>query len=256
MIGQKRLQLQIGSYDYQTLPQSLLLEGESGCGKHTLLKELSQRFNVPVVDITKNLKYEYLSALFTQALPTIYLVEGNALSNKESNALLKFLEEPPANAKIAVLCAHKQALLETIQNRCFLLSFDKYTKEELLNFTSDENILKYASTPGQILELSKNDLTSVLNFCKLIIDNIGSASIPNTLSITNKFAEDNEEGYDITIFFRILLNEFVSRAINAKEKKYIDAYFLTSKFCAELNLGSNKKKLLEMYLLNLKKTLR
>ena len=40
MIGQKRLQLQIGSYDYQTLPQSLLLEGESGCGKSTIGRQL------------------------------------------------------------------------------------------------------------------------------------------------------------------------------------------------------------------------
>lgn len=256
MIGQNRLQSQIWSYDYQTLPQSILIEGESGCGKHTLVKLISERFNVPVEDITKNLKYEYLSELFAKVRPAIYLVDGRELTSKDENALLKFLEEPPSIAKVIVICENRNTLLDTIQNRCSVFSFDRYTEEELGNFTSNKEILKYASTPGQVMELEKNNLTSVVDFCKLIIDSIGGASIPNTLSIINKFNIENEDGYDVALFFRIFLKEITDRVVESKESRYINAYFLTSKLCDNLKSGANKRRLLEVYLLELKKTLR
>ena len=110
------------------------------------------------------------------------------------------------------------------------------------------------------MELEKNNLTSIVDFCKLIIDNIGTASIPNTFSIVNRFNLDNgdgyKDGYDIVLFFKIFLKEIVDRVIDTKESKYVSAYFVTSKFCEKLKSGANKTRLLESYLLELKKTLR
>lgn len=256
MIGQNNLKSKIRSYDYLTLPQSILIEGESGCGKHLLVEEISKRFDVDVEDITEHLKYEYLSELFTKALPMIYLVDGSSLTPKDENALLKFLEEPPTVAKVIVLCENRNELLETIQNRCFVLSFDRYTSEELMNFTGNAELLRYASTPGQVIELEKNNLTSVVNLCNLIIDNIGCASIPNALSLVKKFNVDGEDGYDIKLFFRIFLSEIRDRSVANVDNKYSNAYFLTSEFCRDLKSTANKRRLLESYLLNLKKTLR
>lgn len=257
MIGQTTLQNKLYSFSYSALPQSIMIEGEFGCGKHLLVNEMSEHYGVDVEDLTKKLKYEYLSSLFSRSIPYIYFVTGDSLQPKEQNSLLKFLEEPPNVAKVIVLCENKNNLLETIQNRCSIFSFGQYSEEELLNFTADKLVLKYAKTPGQVIELEKNNLTSVEKLCITIIENIGIASIPNTLSLTKKFKFGEEEGYNIDLFSNILIEKVKDKFIECNDKKYSDAYFIVSKFCNDLKFPTvNKKKLFESFLINLKKTLR
>jgi RNAse (barnase) inhibitor barstar len=91
----------------------------------------------------------------------------------------------------------------------------------------------------------------------MIIDNIGVASIPNTLSLSNKFNFEDEKGYNLDVFFKVFIEELKNKLVSIKDEKYTAAYFLTSEFCSNLKLlNVNKKKLFETYILALKKTLR
>ena len=261
MIGQVNLQKKLNSYDYSTLPQSIMIEGGRGCGKHLLLNELCIRLGVESENITKNLDYEYLSQLFSRVNPIIYVVDGSDIQAKEQNALLKFLEEPPEIAKVIILCENRNNLLSTIQNRCILFSFEPYTKDDLKNFTDNENLLQYVSTPGQVLELTNYDFKSILDLCNLIIDKIGVASIANILSLADKF--DADGGFDSTIFFSIFQKILKDKLIEKKRddvydnQRFLNAYTLTARLRYNLKLPSaNKKKLIEHYLLELKRFLR
>ena len=43
-----------------TLPRTLMLLGEFGCGKHTLVKHISEKFNIMIEDISGYLFKSYL----------------------------------------------------------------------------------------------------------------------------------------------------------------------------------------------------
>ena len=53
--NQRKLNAILENLTMSTLPRSLILLGDRGCGKHTLVKELSEKLSLEVVDITDSL---------------------------------------------------------------------------------------------------------------------------------------------------------------------------------------------------------
>ena len=64
MVGQVKLLQLIDRYiDTGTLPRTLLLEGDYGCGKHTVTSYISEKLGLPVLDITETLSLELLEQI-------------------------------------------------------------------------------------------------------------------------------------------------------------------------------------------------
>lgn len=63
--------------------------------------------------------------------------DANLLTTEAQNALLKFLEEPPAHMIILLVTESLQSLLPTIQSRCFLITLLK--SEETKNSLSEDD---------------------------------------------------------------------------------------------------------------------
>lgn len=251
MIGQRELLEKLNSYTLSSLPHSILLEGERGCGKHTLFSLLVTKFSVDTEVITEKLDYEYISTLFTRVSPFFCLVDG-VPTERAQNALLKFLEEPPALCYVFILCENRNEYLETVQNRCTHFKFQPYSKDELKQFTTDESVLEYATTPGQIIEFSKIDMTEMISLCDTILQKISGASIPNTLTLSSKFNFGKDPTkFSIELFCRLLLKKSFSYVL--ADENYARAYFIISELCSKLNIPSiDKKKLFESKLLDLK----
>ncbi len=229
MVGQKKLLDKFNSYSLTTLPHSILLVGDGGCGKHTLIKEFASKFEVEVVDISSNISLELIEEISNVVVPTIYIIDSSKITEKNQNALLKFLEEPSMYAYIFILTTSKSILLNTIINRCVVFEFAPYTKEELKTFLGkeDESILDICTTPGQVQSLHITKLGELKQLCNTIITKIGKANYSNTLSIVKKInLKDEYDKFDINVFFNTLLNEILSAYSNSQDVKLFEMYNL------------------------------
>lgn len=269
--GQDKLLDRINKFNYETFPQSSIIEGTTGCGKHTLVEYLSDKFNIPIEDISGKISNDMIMDIYTKPNPTLYVIDMLQLNKSKridivQNSLLKFIEEPPTNSKVIILCENKDNLLPTIQNRCQIFSFEKYNYIRLKQFTEDndiklesEDLFCVYDTPGKLLNLTNEHCFSELkSLVDKVIDNIVRASIPNILTIPSKLNFDNSDGYDIDVFLHLmrtsLLNRMTDCSISNEEFNYLKKqYTCTCKVCEKIKMFNvNKKALFENYLMELK----
>lgn len=254
MIGQQELVNKFNSYTLETLPHTILLLGDKGCGKHLLVKELSTRLNIPVVDMSNSINLETIENAMLNPFNSFYIIDTTQLNERQQNVILKFIEEPNERTYIFLLCENKATLLNTIINRCIPFVFKPYTKEELSQFTKeqDDKLFKFCKTPGQLKEMSIQKLNDLELLCDNIINKIGRASITNALTIANKLNyKDNYDKFDVNVFFEMLmfkaLEHYKNNNINAKS-----IYFLTDSYYKKAKDNRlNKQQLIENMLLNM-----
>lgn len=269
--GQDKLLDRINKFNYETFPQASIIEGTTGCGKHTLVEYLSDKFNIPIEDISGKISNDMIMDIYTKPNPTLYVIDMLQLNKSKridivQNSLLKFIEEPPTNSKVIILCENKDNLLPTIQNRCQIFSFEKYNYIRLKQFTEDndiklesEDLFCVYDTPGKLLNMTNEVCFSELkSLVDKVIDNIVRASIPNILTIPSKLNFDNSDGYDIDVFLHLmrtsLLNRMTDCSISNEEFNYLKKqYTCTCKVCEKIKMFNvNKKALFENYLMELK----
>ena len=148
--GQDKLIQKIYNLNLDTFPRTLMLLGEEGSGKHSIVSIISDHLNLPIDDITESISLEKLNEIELRIEPHIYILSVNSISLKEENTILKFLEEPLKNSFIILLANGKDGLLPTILNRCQVWPLEKYKKvllKELFPEASDD-ILDICNTPG------------------------------------------------------------------------------------------------------------
>lgn len=257
IVNQDRILDYINSKSIDTLPKTILLEGKSGSGRHTIAKYIADKFNLIINDISECITLDTINEAYLKIEPYLYIIDCNKLSNKNENTLLKFLEEPLKNSFIILITENKYSLINTIVNRCFLITLKPYSKECLKSFITNteytDEILGICETPGDVITLQNYDISALFDFCIKIFDKIHIASYANTLSISDKIAFKSEKDkYDVNIFWRILLKVSYVRVVNNLPNS-IKQYELTNKFFNRLVIRNiDKKYLLEQYLINLK----
>ena len=258
MVGQLKLLQTIDRYiSSKTFPRTLLLEGPWGCGKHTLVEELSTKLNIDIEDITDSLTLETLDNISISTSPRIYLINSSIISIKEQNIILKFLEEPLKNSYIILLCEVKNKLIPTVLNRCVCLTFESYTENELRNFLSEsmsEDIFSLAHTPGMVMKLQSSPVDMMVSLATQIFEKLRVASYSNILTIPNKlyYKESKEDLLEFDLFIYVLLN--VAYKLYAAGKITYNEYICTDQLynaCAILNI--NKQQLFEHYIVSLKR---
>lgn len=236
MVGQDRIIEIINKLSIDTFPRTLMLEGDDGCGKHTLCSIIGKKLGLDCVDITNSLTLDTIWDICEKVEPYIYIIDTKSISIREENVVLKFLEEPLKNAFIIVLCTRRDLLLDTIQNRCVVWTLDKYTKDTLGQFLPNENeskdfILELCNTPGQVIKMCQEDVLSMKNLAVKIFLNIGHATLPNTLTLLNHVAFKGEKDkFDYNVFFTILLH---SAYTLVKENKVTDTIYSETKALIE-----------------------
>ena len=269
MIGQKRLLNFINSFNFSTFPNASIFLGETGCGKHTLVKYISDKFDVDAVDISENINLDTINEIYVSQQPQFYICNLFYVTNiiRSQNILLKLLEEPPENSKIIIINDNIEELLDTIKNRCMVFDFEPYSISELRQFAEQNNInilnddiLNILNTPGKVLHYDEvaeyySDLNTLVN---KILDYIGRASVPNSLSIVDKFDFSDKESYKFLTFIGLLKKQLLTRIMDNKISRqevrlYIRAYTITQEFLSAYKIKNiNKKQQFEHYILTLK----
>lgn len=263
MIGQDKLLNRIAQYTWESFPSAVILEGAFGCGKHTLCQQLANTFEVLTYDMSLDVTDDFILACYTKRIPILYYIDINkVLTAKQDfvvqNALLKFIEEPPEGAKIIILCNNRNQLLITIQNRCQIFVFEKYSHDELQQFTSQpftDMLFDIYDTPGKILSItSTQSTTDLIALCTNIVENIHKASIPNVLTILKRLDLGGGEGYNLQIFIACIKHVLLDKLKTSTENiKYFKYYQLTKQLSEQLTLlNINVSLLVEHYLLELK----
>lgn len=233
MVGQDKLKARLmGCWDVSELPNSIILIGEVGCGKHTLANEVASYYGLPLVDITKSISPESIEQIYLNPTQAFYLVDLDGTTEKGQNALLKFVEEPLANSHLVLLSSSRGRVLGTILNRCVPYEFAPYTEEELRGFMKGEGdeVLALCATPGQIISLNEKSLAGLNGLCDNMVRNIGKARYPNALSIAKKINyKDEYDKYDLKVFLKCLRLHLMKDYIDTNSKASYDMYGMVCK---------------------------
>lgn len=257
MLFQERLLARIDDLiATKNLPRTIMLEGQYGCGKHTVAKYIADKLKFELLDITTTLNLETMQNITLSVTPRVYFIDGTKITVKEQNIILKFLEEPLKNAYIILTCENKNSLLNTVINRCVVFEFEVYTKEQLKAFLEEgmnPNILYYADTPGRVKLLSEHKIDDMAQLSMKILTQIKDANYSNILKIpANINFTDKAELFDFTVFTYILI--FVACELYKNGQIPFKVFNHTSKFyndCSILRIG--KQHLFEHYLISLKR---
>lgn len=260
MVGQTQLIESLrGLIDSKLLPRTLLLEGPSGCGKHTLAYELAEYMHLTYRDITESLTLETLESIQLSPIPCMYIINASNISIKEQNTILKFLEEPLKTSYICVLVESKHRLLNTVLNRCYVRTFTGYSEDELLPFWKDSAIkshpvAKYANTPGRILQMQDTDAVACWEMAHKVLQKTAIANYANILTIPSKFYyKESKDGLlDFELF--AYLFSYAAKEDYQETKINFKQFELVRKFHNDLWIPNiNKQTLFEHFLIEYKR---
>lgn len=255
--GQDYLYDLFDEMSYSELPHSILLNGESGCGKHTFSQYIADKFNLNLFNITKDISADLLDELSLRSVASLYVVDIDLLNDKQQSKLLKFLEDYNDFTYVCVISSNLSNVLKTIRNRCISYKFNNINYElkkkyavKYFNQADIEVICKFCDTVGQMIRLQSQDFTKIKDLSENIINNIARANISNALSIANKFNYgDTYDQIDVELFFRIMLDTISSYFI--QNKIDLDYYTLTLNYLVKLeDKRLNRKDLIESFLLD------
>lgn len=243
MIGQKKLIEKLKSYTIDSFPRSVILLGEEGMGKHTLLNYIKNDIlKLPVRDITDNLDKEFIDKIYLNPTPFIYVIDFSKITEKESNAMLKLIEEPSDTSFLILLVENKNSVLNTILNRCIIFELEHYSREELSEFAKNcknkDLILNVIHSPGKIINSNVDSyIEDLQNLCSVIVTKLNKANYLNTLTIVDKINyKDEYNKFDMFIFMDCLIYNLFSDFVYNKNKASYNMY---------LYLNDMRKKLLD-----------
>ena len=209
MIGQAKLKRELERYGLNDLPHTIMFRGDDGCGKHVIVKELTDRLGIELVDITNDLNFETISSIYEKASLCAYVIDLSESNDRQQNAILKLLEEPVSNSYIFVLVERNGHVLDTITNRCVIFDFEPYSDEELLATQPKgrdySKSIAFCRTPGRLLQTNESTIDDCELLCEAIVTRIGMSRLPNALTIAKRVnCKDEYDKIDFRMFIDVL----------------------------------------------------
>ena len=210
VIGQEKLVKALEGYTLETAPKTILFLGQSGCGKSWIANAFAKQLDLEVVVVQPDSTAEKLIEYYQCPIHKMYLIDLKDIVEKDQNKFLKFIEEPSKTMNIILMAESTVGILPTILNRCVKYVFEPYTPEQLKQFDwavncSEEIAYEICKTPGQLLELSADNLDQALGLCMAIVSSVDKANYANTLSIVTKInLKDDAKKIDFKLFFDLM----------------------------------------------------
>ena len=281
MIGQANLQSRIEQLiKNHNFPRFSIFVGPKGSGKKTFAHDLERLFNnwrvssdhvnvYELPDVKIDTVREMITQSYKQIMTMLYIIpDADNMSNAAKNALLKVTEEPPNEAYFIMTLEDENNTLETIRSRGTVFHMDRYTPNEIEEYTAyvygvtDERVMQLtkelSDTPGDVDTFANMGILEFYDYVELVVDNIAEVSLANAFKIPSKVAlKEDVEGYDLKLFWKAVASVMLDRAKqrgNSKELvKYCDGYSVTSKYLQKLRIkGINRSMLMDNWILEIR----
>jgi replication-associated recombination protein RarA len=205
VIGQTKLMSIIDSYTIQTLPKALMLIGQAGCGKHTISRYISEKFDLDYIEIDENVSSVDIENFLYSTISTLYVIDLTKFSEKQQNTVLKFIEEPSKSVYVVLTACSEAGVLNTVLNRCIKYAFEPYTKQEVEQITGtavNEQAFTIFKTPGKLLNMTDSSFNNIITLADSLVKNIHVAKYANALVISTKINyKDLYNKVDFNLFF-------------------------------------------------------
>ena len=258
VIGQEKLVKALEGYTLETAPKTILFLGQSGCGKSWIANAFAKQLDLEVVVVQPDSTAEKLIEYYQCPINKMYLIDLKDIVEKDQNKFLKFIEEPSKTMNIILMAESTVGILPTILNRCVKYVFEPYTPEQLKQFDwavncSEEIAYESCKTPGQLLELSADNLDQALGLCRAIVSSVGKANYANTLSIVTKInLKDDAKKIDFKLFFDLMTYAaFDDYKKNNNELSFKIYLYTIRQQAKALNINVAKEAFLLNYLVNI-----
>lgn len=264
MIGQKILLETIDKMTLDNLPRFIVITGAKGQGKRTLMCEIALKLEIPFVNFGIKIDEirEMIEMAYKQTEPIIYVIaDADKMSIGAKNSLLKIIEEPPNNAYFIITLQNINNTLPTIKSRCLQLDMENYTDNELMemidkivpNSSQLEKaiLLDCCNNYHQIELLNKYGIEEFYRYIEKVVNNIYKVQSANSFKIAEKLdIKDDENGYDIDLFFNTFQNVCLDNALGIIDStdedlkqdylNYLESNKITSKYRQKLRINRNK----------------
>lgn len=278
MIGQGNIQKIISmAIEEDTFPSFLILTGVKGSGKKTLIKEYiypklaESGFGRYWLPDTKIESIREMIRMANKISNTVFILpDADGMSVPAKNAMLKVVEELPNNNIFIMTLEDINNTLPTIKSRASVYTMDSYTREELKEYCIGKFLidsgeldlcLDIAKVPRDIDLLVMMQITTFYKYVQLVIDNISKVSGSNSFKIADKVAiKEDEEGYDLCLFWKAFIRECNDRAVLNFEKDEIPkglSYLFWSRETSRVLVrsrikGINRQMLFDTWILNVR----
>lgn len=266
MIGQTSFIKFINNLELNNFPRSILLLGNKGCGKKSLIDNIIvPKLGYDIKDLTDRIDQETIEKMYIDPIPCIYRFDLRQLTIKEQNMLLKIVEEPPKGSYLIFMEINKSNVIPTLLNRCQIWEFLPYSKTELEIFLENEAqrfILDFCSTPGEVIEyrnISFQTYTEIKSICEKMVSAIATANFANILTISDRidFKGNDDSKWNIDFFCKILLKVVTDTVLSTPSSCFSLLYIRTNLLNQALRISNiNKQHLFENYLFDIKKIMK
>ncbi|MBQ9965421.1 MAG: DNA polymerase III subunit delta' [Clostridia bacterium] len=273
LIGNKRVEEAVlSAISANRIPHAIIIEGEGGLGKHTLaafiakaavcegeekpcgkcsnchLAEVGSHPDIITVAAEKGKKSITIDAVREmrsdayvkphKAGKKVFIIDGaDTLREDSQNALLKVLEEPPADIVFLLIAESKNRLLTTIISRCVILSLSAPERSDAAKYICEKN--PQVSLDAALYALDNNfgsigaalgDLTGKKSEIKTCAQEfLKAALIPDEwamLSSTVKFANDRVFVDRFTLQLKLCVAEMMRKnASNVRLSRKLLRYY-------------------------------
>lgn len=266
MIGQEQLLKKIDSeISNDTFPRFCIITGPKGSGKKTLCQYIIGRLHTVGYEV--GIKVDEIRAMiydaYTVSEPIVYLIQdADTMSMSSRNALLKVVEEPPKNAYFIMTLQDLSNTLPTIKSRARAYRMDSYSVSEISEYSVDRynsayrDTLKYirksCTTPGDVDLLESYNIKAFYDYVNLVVDNIAECEPANAFKSSFKLAIKSDEGYELTIFWKVFMSICFDK-LKEDWEKYSIGIKVTSKYLRQVEkLGVNKQQLYDMWVFDIR----
>ena len=218
MIGQEYLRNQLKSIYGDPKPRFLLLVGDKGSGKKTVLYDVFSSSALYIIGMdNKAISIDQVRGLIETANRmhnTLFVIfDIDRISINAQNALLKIVEEPPNDNCFIATASNSGNVLPTIKSRAQTLYMDKYStleKQKIAESVIDNkyhdkivDIVQICETPGDIITICSYGPEEFMDYIYSLYNNLPSSGLTNAFKAGEKIAlKADSEGFDLELVWR------------------------------------------------------
>ena len=271
MIGQESLLNKLNTIiSDEKFPHFSILSGERGSGRKLVASRIAQKLSGHV--ITCGTKVDEVRDMISMVNKTadkvvVIMSDIDNMSTSAENALLKITEEPPKNAWFIMTMVDVFFVPSTIISRATIFKMDKYTPDELMDFSAQcskhltpeevDIIGNVCNTPGDVQSLINIGVIEFWEYVIKVVDHIDSVSTANSFKIAQKIAlKQNAEGYELKLFWRtfmLICADRMKSVVDEDRAKYVNWVKVTSRYMQVVRVrGVNLQMLFDSWVIDIR----